>query len=411
MLDGVLAMLAAALIVAAAAMATSVWLWRRDRQRTHAMEALAGERRRVEGGLRDSEAQAAAVLESAGEAVLVADRSGLIVLANQRVERMFGYPRAEVLGSSIELLLPESLRAAHVRHRDSFFAAPRVRPMGQGLALSGRRRDGTEFPIEVSLSFVHTAEGVLALSFVTDITARRAAEKALEKARRIAHQRERLADVGALTAKIVHDLGNPIAGLSMSTQQIARRLARNSSDSLETIRAPTEHMVAAVKRLDALTQDFKTFLREQRLSPVRLALDTFLREIASVWEPEARRRKIAIEVAPLPQPLAVRGDPDQLRRLFDNLVKNALEAVGRGPGRVTLSAAAADERVCVSVQDTGPGVSAGARVFDLFESTKPEGTGLGLTIARQIAEAHGGGIDLASAEPHGAVFHVYLPRT
>ena len=256
-----------------------------------------------------------------------------------------------------------------------------------------------------------TDEGTFAMSFVTDISERRAAEKALETARRTAQRRERLADVGALTAKIVHDLGNPIAGLSMSVQQIARRLARNPTDPLETVRAATEHMAAAVRRLDALTHDFKTFLREQRLNLVPLHLGEFLRDLLAVWEPEARRRKIAVALEVGGGDPQIRADPDQLHRLFDNLVESAFEAIERGPGTVTLAAdVSGAERVRIAVRDTGPGIPAGANVFDLFETSKADGTGLGLTIARQVAEAHGGGIGIASPGTYGAVFEVERSR-
>jgi PAS domain S-box-containing protein len=369
------------------------------------------ERRRSLEVVRGSEARATAFLESAGEAVLVVDAAGRIVLVNRRAVETFGFEREELLGRNVEMLLPDRLRGAHARHRAGFFTAPRMRPMGQGLDLIGRCKDGREFPIEVSLSFVDTDEGRFAMSFVTDISARRAVEKALEAARREAQQRERLADVGALTAKIAHDFGNPIAGLSMSVQQIARRLARDPGDVLESVRPAIEHMAAAVRRLDALTHDFKAFLRGQRLEPISLHLGDFVRDLVSVWAPEARRRKIALALEVGEGDPTLRADPDQLRRLFDNLVKNALEAIGHGPGTVTIAAELGDaQSVRVLVADTGPGVSPGTNVFGLFETSKADGTGLGLTIAKQVAEAHGGGIQVAAATPHGAVFEVDLPR-
>jgi signal transduction histidine kinase len=180
---------------------------------------------------------------------------------------------------------------------------------------------------------------------------------------------------------------------------------------LESVRPAIEHMAAAVRRLDALTHDFKAFLREQRLNPVPLHLGDFLRDLIAVWEPEARRRKIALALEVDAGDPTVRGDPDQLRRLFDNLVKNALEAVEHGPGKVTVVADLGDARkVRVRVKDTGPGIPADANVFGIFETSKADGTGLGLTIAKQVAEAHGGGIQIACAKPHGAVFEVDLPR-
>ncbi len=368
-------------------------------------------RRRAEEGLRKSEAQARAFLESVGETVVAIARDGRIVQVNQRLEEMFGYHREEVLGQPLEMLLPERLRGNHKRHRSGYFAAPRVRPMGQGLDLVAQKKDGTEFPIEVSLSTIEADDGPLGLAFVSDISERKRTEGALREAQRTAHQQERLADVGALTSKIVHDLGNPLAGLSMSAQQIARRLARAPNDPLETVRPPAEHLVATVRRLDTLIEDFKTFVRDQRLDIRDLDLGDLLRELVSVWQPEARAHGIELDLGQAGDGQIIQADRAQLRRLLDNLAKNALEAIGEGPGRIGVAAAVSTpDRVRISVEDTGPGIPEGANVFDLFETTKPDGTGLGLAIAKEIAVAHGGGIEFAAVRPNGAVFTVELPR-
>jgi len=367
--------------------------------------------RRAEEDLRKSEEQARAFLENIGETVVAIDRDGRIVQANDRIREMFGYRREEVLGQSLEVLLPERLRSLHEGHRGGYFVAPRVRPMGQGLDLIAQRKDGTEFPIEVSLSMVEADEGPLALAFVSDISERKQAEKDLREAQQAAHKQERLADVGALTSKIVHDLGNPLAGLSMSAQQIARRLTRAPNDALETVRPPIEHMVATVRRLDTLIEDFKTFVRDQRVDLRDLDLGELLRELVSIWDPEARAHDIVLTLRCENDGQIIKGDRTQLLRLLDNLVKNSLEAIGAGPGRIEIVArVAAPDCIRISVEDTGPGVPEGANIFDLFETTKPDGTGLGLAIAREIAVAHGGGIEFAPVEPHGAVFTVALPQ-
>jgi PAS domain S-box-containing protein len=127
--------------------------------------------------LRHSAATAQALLESASEGIVLATRDGRIEAVNAAVERMFGYPRADLIGRPLELLIPDRLRSTHASHREDYFATPRVRPMGRGLDLAGRRKDGSEFPVEVSLSFVETADGPLAMAFVTDITERKQAER------------------------------------------------------------------------------------------------------------------------------------------------------------------------------------------------------------------------------------------
>ncbi len=146
--------------------------------------AAIGGHRRVEEELRKIEARARAFLESAGEGILIVDRTGRIVYANVKIEQMFGYRRAELLEQNVDVLLPERFREVHVGHRAGYTATPRLRPMGQGLDLSGRRHDGSEFPVEISLSFTETDQGIRIMAFINDITRRKQVEAALEQANR-----------------------------------------------------------------------------------------------------------------------------------------------------------------------------------------------------------------------------------
>ncbi len=139
------------------------------------------ERKRAEEALRKSEATGRALLESAAEGIVIVNPDGRIVLANVRTEELFGYQRDELLGQTLEVLLPERFQNSHADHRAVYFAEPRVRPMGIGLDLAARRKDGTEFPVEISLSFIKTEDGVIAMGFITDITERKQAEEALAR--------------------------------------------------------------------------------------------------------------------------------------------------------------------------------------------------------------------------------------
>src|SRR3972149_3017292 len=147
------------------------------RQRIAELEALHAGRERAEEALRKSEATAQALLESAAEGSVIVGSDGRIVLANARAAEMFGTPREELIGQPMEVLLPERLRVAHTTLRAGYFTEPRIRPMGRGLDLAGRRKDGTEFPVEVSLSYIETEDGLVALASITDITQRKHAER------------------------------------------------------------------------------------------------------------------------------------------------------------------------------------------------------------------------------------------
>jgi PAS domain S-box-containing protein len=277
------------------------------------------------------------------------------------------------------------------------------RPLG--LVVVGTRR-----PLAFSadtVNFVQATSNVLA-----EAIGRQRAEEEQERLLRRARQRERLADIGTLTAKVLHDLGNPLAGLSMTAQSILRRIERAPGDDLTTIRTSVERLVITMRRLDTLLSEFKSFSREHHLGLRELPLRPFLASALGVWEAEATQREIALVLGACPEEFAVRADPDQLHRVLDNLVKNALEAIGHGPGRVEVSVEARPlERVAILVSDTGPGLPPGLDVFALFATTKSEGTGLGLPTCRQIVEAHGGQITAEPRAPRGAVITVELPRS
>ena len=242
---------------------------------------------------------------------------------------------------------------------------------------------------------------------IAEAVGRVRAEAQLREAQKRAQQRDRLADVGAITARIVHDLGNPLAGLSMQAQLLLRRVEKGGND---TLRAPAERILSTVGRLDVLVKEFLAFSREQRLDLKSVALPQLLKEIVDLWHPVAATRviELSLDADAVDE---IRADATQLRRVLDNLVKNAIEAIDRGPGSIHIEARIpTTERIRISVEDTGPGIPSTIEIFRLFETTKAEGTGLGLAVAKQIVMAHGGGITFAPRQPHGTIFHVELPR-
>jgi two-component system sensor kinase FixL len=244
---------------------------------------------------------------------------------------------------------------------------------------------------------------------IGDFIAHKRAEQEVRKLETLAVERGRLADIGAITAKLVHDLGNPLSGISMQAELLKRKVAREDT-SREALAPPVDQILAGIARLRELVRGFTDFAREQRLDLGSIDLHAFLKELVENWKPVAAARNIEI-VAALPDRLpTLTGDEAKLRRVFDNLTKNAIEAIESPRGRVTIEARLPKNgRVEVAIADSGSGIPPDVDVFKLFETTKPHGTGIGLPVCKEIVSAHGGNVEFAPNTPCGTVFTVALP--
>ena len=309
----------------------------------------------------------------------------------------------------VELPLETRLKVPEILADESLVSGLTV-PIGLarrpvGLLVVGARR-AVAFSTD-TINFVQATSNVLA-----EAIARQQADDERKRLLRRARQRERLADIGTLTAKVLHDLGNPLAGLSMTAQSILRRIERAPNDAVGTIRSSVERLVTTMRRLDTLLSEFKGFAREHDLDLRDLPLRPFLASTLTVWEAEAAQREIMLVLGACPDDLVVRGDADQLHRVVDNVVKNALEAIGHGPGRVDVAVELrTPDRVAILTSDTGSGLPPDIDVFALFATTKSDGTGLGLPTCRQIVEAHGGQISATDRAPRGMTITIELPRS
>src|SRR6266545_5266275 len=219
--------------------------------------------------LRKRDATVRAFFESAAEGIVGVDRDGRIVLANPRIESMFGYRREELLGQSVELLVPDRSRSGHSRHRADYFARPRTRPMGLGLTLTGRRKDGAEFPIEVSLTHIPDEAGGLAMAFVTDIS------------ERVAHERqtrhvEKLVALGSLAAGIAHELNNPI-GIILSRIEVMLMEGEEQPHPAEVV-TDLQVLHRHAQRLSRIAQGLLSFGRQRQRDRQPLDLSEVVEE-------------------------------------------------------------------------------------------------------------------------------------
>lgn len=341
-------------------------------------------------------------LDSARDAIICIGPAGRILLFNRGAEEMFRQRGRDVIGHPVSVLMPEPWASEHDAYLARYHATGEPRAIGRIRRVQARRASGEVFPVELSVSEVRDGDTALYLAILRDLSGhRRLAEHA--------RQRDRLADVGALAARIVHDVANPLAGLTMLAERIRRRIERTPDAPVSSVAAATDQIGITVRQLERLVQDFKDFVREQRIEQTAIDVVSFIEEVAEFWLVEAAARDVQLRVDAAAAMPALRGDRDKLRRVLDNLVKNAIEAIDRGPGVIELTARPADEMLQIVVADSGPGIPGEIDPFALFETTKRGGTGLGLPVCRQIVEAHGGRIALVSGGAGGAQAVVELP--
>ncbi len=360
-------------------------------------------RKAAEESLRRSEATSRALLESVTESIVVTDAAGRIVLVNARTETMFGYARAELIGQPVEVLIPAPLRDRHVAHRGTYMAAPRTRSMGRGLDLAGLKKDGTEFPVEVSLSYIETDEGTRAIAFVTDISERVAFQKA-------ARQADKLAALGTLSAGIAHEINNPV-GIISSRVEVMMLEAEEDGIPGE-MRKDLEVILRHARRVATITQGLLSFARQSSGTRGPVNLNQVVEEIVQLVRKDMSRARVQVTTKLDEAMVPFLADANAIAQVLLNLLTNARSAMPEG-GEITIETShlAAARSVRLAVRDTGSGIPPETltKIFDPFFTTKSEGTGLGLSISHGIVHEHHGTLDVRSEVGKGSTFTLTFP--
>jgi two-component system, LuxR family, sensor kinase FixL len=364
---------------------------------------------------KQAEEQFRLVVEAAPSGIIMVNAEGCITLANTQAEVIFGYTREELIGHPMEMLVPEPLRSHHVGHRRGYFADPQPRRIGAGRELFGRRKDGSEVPVEIGLNPIHTSEGLFVLASVIDISERKRAELEAARQRNEMAHLSRVTMLGELSGSIAHELNLPLSAI-LSNAQAAQRVLANGEADLAEVREILNEIVSEDKRAGEVIRRLRLWLKKGEVQQRSLRINNVVQDVLKLIRSDLINQKVRVDTELVRNLPTVAGDPVQLQQVLLNLVVNGCDAMSacNTPERRMLIRTGIENgssAVMVSVTDRGGGISEEKmeQIFEPFFTTKAKGMGLGLSVCRTIITAHRGRLWATNNPDRGATFHFSLP--
>jgi two-component system sensor kinase FixL len=346
--------------------------------------------------LRASEARWRAVIDSAVDGIIVIDAHGRIEAFNPAAERLFGYSEAEALGQNVHMLMPSPYREEHDTYLTRYLETGRAKVIGAGREVSGRRKDGSTFPLHLSVGEIVVEGERKFTGILHDLSARVTIEEQLR-------EQTALARLGEMAAVIAHEVKNPLAGIRGAIQVFSTRIAQGGQEA-----AIVNEIINRIDALDRMMKELLLFARTPQPRSVPTDVVPLVTTTATILAQDPALRDVNVEVDGAAPPVA--ADPDMLKIVFQNLLINGAHAMqGRGQIRVEVTSANASCRMAFI--DRGPGIPSDvrAKIFTPFFTTKARGSGLGLPTAKRLIEAHHGEIAIDCPATGGTTVVVRLP--
>ncbi len=359
------------------------------------------ERSKAEEALKESEARIRAILETAVDGIVTLNERGIIESVNAAVEKLFGYTENEVIGKNISILMPSPYREEHDTYLANYLKTGEKKIIGIGREVVAQRKDGTTFPIRLSVSEFFLSGKKMFTGIVHDISE----EKALQQ--QILHS-ERLAIIGKMAAKVAHEVRNPLSSISLNAEMLDEEIQDQNSN--KEAKSLLKAMIREIDRVTLLTDEYLQFSRLPESLPIKANLNLLIKEMLELLAEELKQKNIKLTSKGLSKEFQVRFDRAQLRRVFLNIIRNAIESMP-DPGTLNIWTEQNRETAIIGIQDSGHGIPEDKvhEIFNPFFTTKDFGTGLGLAISQQIIHEHKGKIYCESKIGQGTTFRIELP--
>lgn len=363
--------------------------------------------------LRLREAHLESILATVPDAMVVIDNQGVIRSFSQAAERLFGYAAAEVFGRNVSLLMPSPYREQHDSYLSRYRTTGERRIIGIGRVVTGERKDGTTFPMELSVGEVEGPSQGLFTGFVRDLSERQQTEARLHELQSELVHVTRLTALGEMSSTLAHELNQPLSAIGNYLNGLRRMVASRQGLSSERAQQALEKAAEQAQRAGEIIRRLRNFVAKGEAERRPESLAKLTEEAIALAFVGGKELGVRLRVRLDPTVDLVLVDKVQIQQVVLNLVRNAMEAMATSPVRdlVIKSSPLDGGLVSVTVADSGPGLSPDVldQLFQPFVTTKPHGMGVGLSICRTIIEAHGGRIHAANGPHGGAVFELILP--